>query len=66
LIAILNAPSAFTGNETKSFNLLHLLEKTLLFVMAGLVPAIPMRRAPRLPKRDAREKRGHGEVARKC
>ena len=31
-------------------------------VMAGLVPAIPLRRAPCLPKRDARDEPGHDVV----
>jgi hypothetical protein len=30
-----------------------------LIVMAGLDPAIPLRNAPRFPKRDARHKAGH-------
>jgi hypothetical protein len=30
-------------------------------VMAGLVPAIPMRDAQCPPKRDARDKRGHDD-----
>src|SRR4051812_15335092 len=33
----------------------------LLSVMAGLVPATPLRRAPYPPKRDARHKAGHNE-----
>jgi hypothetical protein len=33
------------------------------FVIAGLVPAIPIREAqPCLPKRDARDKPGHDEL----
>jgi hypothetical protein len=36
---------------------------TLPFVIAGLVPAIPIRNAPHCPpKRDARHKVGHGGV----
>jgi hypothetical protein len=29
--------------------------------MAGLVPAISLRRIPRVPERDARDKPGHDE-----
>src|SRR5262249_54365481 len=38
--------------------------RTTHHVMAGLVPAIPLRWAQCLPKRDARDKRGHDGGAR--
>jgi hypothetical protein len=40
-----------------------IVDRTNHIVMAGLVPAIPLREAQRPPKRDARHKAGHDEKA---